>query len=97
MSLGDTLAGLHAAFGVVMALLHRQRHNNTVPGQVLVKYPNQKCAEHHAQYLLLHCESDQHDEVSIKQRGKIATLSPLSASQCRNNAKNMALHHVLHK
>lgn len=25
ISLGDTLAGLHAAFGVVMALLHRQR------------------------------------------------------------------------
>lgn len=34
ISLGDTLAGLHAAFGVVMALLHRQRHNNKVPGQV---------------------------------------------------------------
>lgn len=34
MSLGDTLAGLHAAFGVVMALLHRQRHQNKVPGQV---------------------------------------------------------------
>ena len=34
MSLGDTLAGLHAAFGVVMALLHRQRHGNKVPGQV---------------------------------------------------------------
>lgn len=34
ISLGDTLAGLHAAFGVVMALLHRQRHNNSVPGQV---------------------------------------------------------------
>ncbi len=25
ISLGDTLAGLHAAFGAVMALLHRQR------------------------------------------------------------------------
>lgn len=25
ISLGDTVAGLHAAFGVVMALLHRQR------------------------------------------------------------------------
>ncbi len=25
ISLGDTLAGMHAAFGVVMALLHRQR------------------------------------------------------------------------
>lgn len=34
MSLGDTLAGLHAAFGVVMALLHRQRNQNKVPGQV---------------------------------------------------------------
>lgn len=34
VSLGDTLTGLHAAFGAVMALLHRQRHNNTVPGQV---------------------------------------------------------------
>ena len=34
MSLGDTLAGLHAAFGIVMALLHRQRHDNRVPGQV---------------------------------------------------------------
>ena len=34
MSLGDTLAGLHAAFGIVMALLHRQRNNNGVPGQV---------------------------------------------------------------
>ena len=35
MSLGDTLAGLHAAFGIVMALLHRQRNNNSVPGQVV--------------------------------------------------------------
>ncbi|KAL3147428.1 hypothetical protein ABBQ38_014493 [Trebouxia sp. C0009 RCD-2024] len=35
MSLGDTLAGLHAAFGIVMALLHRQRHDNKVPGQVV--------------------------------------------------------------
>lgn len=34
MSLGDTLAGLHAAFGIVMALLHRQRHDSKVPGQV---------------------------------------------------------------
>jgi hypothetical protein len=34
MSLGDTLAGLHAAFGIVMALLHRQRHDNKAPGQV---------------------------------------------------------------
>ena len=66
MSLGDTLAGLHAAFGVVMALLHRQRNNNKVPGQVPGKYPNQRCAERHAQRVLLHCESDQHDKVSIK-------------------------------
>ncbi|KAA6422537.1 MAG: CAIB BAIF family [Trebouxia sp. A1-2] len=35
MSLGDTLAGLHAAFGIVMALLHRQRHDNKAPGQVV--------------------------------------------------------------
>jgi crotonobetainyl-CoA:carnitine CoA-transferase CaiB-like acyl-CoA transferase len=34
VSLGDTLTGLHAAFGAVMALLHRQRHNNAVAGQV---------------------------------------------------------------
>ena len=26
LSLGDTLAGLHGAFGAVMALLHRQRN-----------------------------------------------------------------------
>lgn len=32
ISLGDTLAGLHAAFGVVMALLHRQRGGS---GQVV--------------------------------------------------------------
>ena len=40
LSLGDTLAGLHAAFGIVMALLHRQRHENKVPGQVCA--PNSK-------------------------------------------------------
>lgn len=35
ISLGDSLAGLHAAFGIVMALLHRQRHLGHVPGQVI--------------------------------------------------------------
>ncbi len=39
MSLGDTLAGLHAAFGIVMALLHRQRHDNKAPGQVCALSP----------------------------------------------------------
>ena len=34
ISLGDSLTGLHAAFGAVMALLHRQRAGNTIPGQV---------------------------------------------------------------
>lgn len=34
ISLGDTLAGLHAALGIAMALLHRQTHNKQVPGQV---------------------------------------------------------------
>ena len=34
ISLGDTLTGLHAAFGAVMALLHRQRHHLKIPGQV---------------------------------------------------------------
>ena len=34
ISLGDTLAGLHAALGISMALLHRQTHNKQVPGQV---------------------------------------------------------------
>ena len=29
ISLGDSLAGLHAAFGAVMALLHRERTNST--------------------------------------------------------------------
>ncbi|KAG1680424.1 hypothetical protein FOA52_015515 [Chlamydomonas sp. UWO 241] len=33
ISLGDTLAGMHAAFGTVMALLHRQRTKG--PGQVI--------------------------------------------------------------
>lgn len=32
ISLGDSLAGLHAAFGAVMALLHRERQGG--PGQV---------------------------------------------------------------
>ncbi|CAL5228657.1 g11827 [Coccomyxa viridis] len=35
ISLGDTLTGLHAAFGAVMALLHRQRHHLKIPGQVV--------------------------------------------------------------
>eukprot|EP00891_Asterochloris_glomerata_P004193 jgi/Astpho2/4193/e_gw1.00064.29.1_t len=35
ISLGDTLAGLHAALGIAMALLHRQTHNKQVPGQVV--------------------------------------------------------------
>ena len=39
ISLGDTLAGLHAAFGAVMALLHRQRHANRVPGQARAGRP----------------------------------------------------------
>ncbi len=30
ISLGDTLAGLHAAFGTVMALLHKHRHGGPV-------------------------------------------------------------------
>ncbi len=34
ISLGDTLAGLHAAFGAVMALLHRSRAGGAAPGQV---------------------------------------------------------------
>ena len=34
VSLGDSLTGLHAAFGAIMALLHRQRHHGKVPGQV---------------------------------------------------------------
>lgn len=37
ISLGDSLAGLHAAFGAVMALLHRdgRRHGKTSQGQVV--------------------------------------------------------------
>lgn len=34
ISLGDSLAGLHAAFGTVMALLHRQRAGGDAAGQV---------------------------------------------------------------
>ena len=39
ISLGDTLAGLHGAFGAVMALLHRQRHLGHVPGQGQPRFP----------------------------------------------------------
>ncbi len=34
ISLGDSLAGLHAAFGTVMALLHRSRLGAGAAGQV---------------------------------------------------------------
>lgn len=34
ISLGDSLAGLHAAFGAVMALLHRSRAGGQGQGQV---------------------------------------------------------------
>lgn len=34
ISLGDSLAGLHAAFGAVMALLHRTRSAGGAAGQV---------------------------------------------------------------
>ena len=34
ISLGDSLAGLHGAFGAVMALLHRQRGGHGTAGQV---------------------------------------------------------------
>lgn len=34
ISLGDSLAGLHAAYGAVMALLHRSRTGGAAPGQV---------------------------------------------------------------
>lgn len=34
ISLGDSLAGLHAAFGTVMALLHRVRAGGGAAGQV---------------------------------------------------------------
>lgn len=33
LSIGDTVSGIHAALGMVMALLHRERHN--APGQVV--------------------------------------------------------------
>lgn len=33
LSMGDSLAGLHAAFGTLLSLLHRERHN--APGQVV--------------------------------------------------------------
>jgi len=35
ISLGDTLAGLHAAFGTVMALLHQQKPGRKAEGQVV--------------------------------------------------------------
>ena len=35
ISLGDSLAGLHAAFGAVMALLHRSRSGSAAAGQVV--------------------------------------------------------------
>lgn len=35
ISLGDSLSGLHAAFGTVMALLHRTRSGGGTPGQVV--------------------------------------------------------------
>lgn len=33
LSMGDSLAGLHAAFGTLLSLLHRERHN--APGQLV--------------------------------------------------------------
>ncbi|GMH40063.1 hypothetical protein BSKO_07967 [Bryopsis sp. KO-2023] len=35
ISMGDSLAGLHAAFGAVMALLHKQKIGPGAPGQVV--------------------------------------------------------------
>ncbi len=48
ISLGDTLTGLHAAFGAVMALLHRQRHHLKIPGQV--RHVAGSVQAHHVQH-----------------------------------------------
>ncbi|KAK9831410.1 hypothetical protein WJX81_002598 [Elliptochloris bilobata] len=43
ISLGDSLAGLHAAFGAVMALLHRQRSGRSASGQVVDAAISESC------------------------------------------------------
>lgn len=43
ISLGDSLAGLHAAFGTVMALLHRTRLGPAGTGQVRLAGSKRGC------------------------------------------------------
>jgi crotonobetainyl-CoA:carnitine CoA-transferase CaiB-like acyl-CoA transferase len=59
LSLGDTLAGLHAGLGIVLALLHRERRRPGAAGQVV------DVAIYEAVYNLMEAAVPEHDRLGL--------------------------------